>query len=189
MKRAIYGLVAACAVALPLGAALAQEYTQGTAYVEPRGGVYGSTNSNVHVMGTYGGAAGYYVMDGVAVEAEGLGYAVDQDVSRANALGQKSTHEETTGAVGVAGMARWNFVRTPKGTLFVGAGGGGLFADKEVPTGGSKQSGLGQADLGGTLGLSKNVSLRASGRYQHVGEFSDKGLDNLGGHLGLKISF
>lgn len=188
MNRTLATLVVLGALTLTVPGARAQEYTKGTTYIEPRGGVYGTTNSKVQVMGTYGGAAGYYVMDGVAVEAEGLGYSVRQDVSRATALG-RSTHEETTGAVGVAGMAKWNFVRTQKGTLFVGAGGGGLFADKAVPTGGSKQSGLGQADFGGTLGLSKNVSLRASGRYQHVGEFSDKGLDSLGGHIGLKISF
>jgi hypothetical protein len=188
MKHAIYGILAASLLAMTLGVALAQEYTKGTAYVEPRGGVYGTTNKKVHLVGTYGGAAGYYVLDGVAVEAEGLGYSVGQDVPRATALG-RGNHEETTGAVGVAGMARWNFVRTPKGTLFMGVGGGGLFADSAVPASGAKQSGLGQADLGGTVGLSNNVSLRASGRYQHLGEFSDKGLDSLGGHLGLKVSF
>ena len=189
MKRALCGLIAASVLVLANGSAPAQEYTRGSAYVEPRGGVYGTTNSKVHLVGTYGGAAGYYVLDGVAVEGEALGYAVGQDVPRPSALGRSTSHEETTGAVGVAGMARWDFVRTPKGTLFVGAGGGGLFADKAVPSGGSRQSGLGQADIGGTVGLSKNVSLRASGRFQHVGEFSDKGVDSLGGHLGLKISF
>ncbi|WP_300154460.1 hypothetical protein [Solidesulfovibrio sp.] len=187
MKR----LAATCALAalcvFPVAAA-AQEYTQGTSYVEPRGGVYGTTNPNVNVVGTYGGAAGHYVMDGVALEAEGLGYAVDQKTKTATPQGMASK-SETNNAVGVAGMAKWNFVRTPKGTLFVGAGGGGVFADKELPEGGQKNSGMGQTDLGGTVSLGKNVSLRAAGRYQHLGSFSDKGLDSLGGNLGLKISF
>lgn len=188
MHRVIHGVLATGILALSLGVALAQEYTKGTAYVEPRGGVYGATNKKVHAVGSYGGALGYYVADGVALEAEGLGYAVGQDVPRATAVG-RSTTEKTTGAVGVAGMARWNFVRTSKGTLFVGAGGGEMFADQAVPSGGHRNSGLGQADLGGTVGLTKDVSVRAAGRFQHVGDFSDKGLDCLGGHVGLKISF
>ena len=187
MKR----LAATCALAalcvIPTVAA-AQEYTQGTSYVEPRGGVYGTTNPNVNVVGTYGGAAGHYVMDGVALEAEGLGYAVDQKTKTATPQGM-AAKSETNNAVGVAGMAKWNFVRTPKGTLFLGAGGGGVFADKELPYNGQKNSGMGQTDLGGTVALGKNVSLRAAGRYQHLGSFSDKGLDSLGGNRGFKISF
>ena len=188
MKRAIASVAAACALLVQAGTSPAQEYTQGTSYVEPRGGVYGSTNRNVKVIGTYGGAAGHYVADGVALEAEGLGYAVDQNTKRPTATGE-SSKEDTVNAVGVSGMARWNFVRTPKGTLFVGAGGGGIFSDKPVPYNGSKSAGAGQADLGASVTLGKNVSLRAAGRYQHVGEFSDKGLENLGGNVGLKISF
>ena len=188
MKRFVTVLAATCALLLQVGAASAQEYTQGTTYIEPRGGVYGTTNPNVNVVGTYGGAAGYYLRDGVAVEAEGLGYAVDQKSKKPTALGE-STKSETNSAVGVAGMARWNFVRTSQGTLFVGAGGGGVFADKPLPYNGEKQSGMGQTDLGGSVALNKNVSLKAAGRYQHLGSFSDKGLDSLGGNLGLKISF
>jgi len=188
MKRAIACLAATCTLLTLIGVALAQDYTQGTTYIEPRGGVYATTNPNVHVAGTYGGAAGYYLTDGVAVEAEGLGYAVDQTVKKATPLGM-SSKDITNNAVGVSGMAKWNFVRTSQGTLFVGAGGGGIFAEKELPTGGSKQSGTGQADLGGSVSLAKNVSLRVAGRYQHMGSMSDKGLDSLGGNLGLKISF
>jgi hypothetical protein len=188
MKRAVLSLAAICALLVQAGAALAQEYTQGTTYIEPRGGLYATTNPNVNVVGTYGGAAGYYIVDGVAIEAEGLGYAVDQTTKRATPLGV-SSKEETNSAVGVAGMARWNFVRTSQGTLFVGAGGGGVFAEKPIPYNGNKQSGAGQADLGGSVALSKNVSLKVAGRYQHLGSLSDKGLDSLGGNVGLKISF
>lgn len=187
MKRAICTL-AACAALLQAGAVAAQEYTQGTSYIEPRGGVYGTTNKNVNVIGTYGGAIGHYVADGVAIEAEGLGYAVDQTTKKATPLGQ-ATSEITNNAAGVTAMARWNFVRTPKGTLSVGAGGGGVFAEKDLPYNGSRQSGVGQTDLGASVALGKNVSLKAAGRYQHLGSFSDKGLDSLGGNIGLKISF
>lgn len=187
MKRlAATSLLAALCV-FP-GSALGQEYTKGTSYIEPRGGVYGTTNPNVGVVGTYGGAVGHYVMDGVAVEAEGLGYAVDQTKKTSTPLGQASKNE-TNNAVGVAAMTKWNFVRTPKGTLFVGAGGGGVFAEKDLPYNGQKNSGMGQADLGGTVALGKNVSLRAAGRFQHLGSFDDKGLDSLGGNVGFKISF
>lgn len=188
MKRLLASVAAACALFAQAGGATAQEYTRGTSYVEPRGGVYGTTSKDVNIVGTYGGAAGHYVADGVALEAEGLGYAVDQTTRRATPLGL-SAKEETNNAVGVSAMARWNFLRTSQGTLFVGAGGGGMFADKELPSGGSRQSGLGQADAGASVALGKNVSLRAAGRYQHLGSFSDKGLDSLGGNIGLKISF
>jgi hypothetical protein len=187
MKR-LAATCAACILLTCSGGASAQEYTKGTSYVEPRGGVYGTTNPNVGVIGTYGGAAGHYVADGVALEAEGLGYVVDQQEKKVTPQGL-ATKNETNNAVGVAAMAKWNFMRTPKGTLFVGAGGGGVFADRELPYNGEKNSGMGQADLGGTVALGKNVSLRASGRYQHLGSFSDKGLDSLGGNVGLKISF
>ena len=188
MNRAIATLLAACAALAPPALASAQEYTQGTSYVEPRGGVYATTNPNVNVVGTYGGAAGHYVADGVAIEAEGLGYAVDQTTKKPTLLGQ-ATSETTTNAVGVAAMARWNFVRTPKGTLSVGAGGGGVFAERELPYNGSKQSGVGQADLGGSVAIGKNVSLKAAGRYQHLGAFSDNSVNSVGGNIGLKISF
>ncbi|MHC1710535.1 MAG: hypothetical protein AB9872_00025 [Solidesulfovibrio sp.] len=188
MKSAMAIVAASCALLFQVGAAPAQQYTKGTTYLEPRGGVYGTTNPNVNLMGTYGGAAGYYIVDGVAVEAEGLGYAVDQTTKRPTAYGMASK-EDTTNAVGVAGMARWDFVRTNKGTLYLGAGGGGLFADKALPYNGSKQSGTGQADLGASAALSKTVSLKVAGRYQHIGAFSDKGVDGLGGNLGLKIDF
>ncbi|MEA4857160.1 MAG: hypothetical protein AAGU21_08695 [Solidesulfovibrio sp.] len=187
MKR-LAATCAACALLTGISGASAQEYTKGTSYIEPRGGVYATTNPNVDVVGTYGGAAGHYVMDGVALEAEGLGYAVDQKVKRTTSLGEATT-TESNNAVGVAGMAKWNFMRTPKGTMFVGAGGGGVFAEKELPHNGQKQSGMGQADLGGSVALGRNVSLRVAGRYQHLGSFSDKGLDSLGGNVGLKISF
>lgn len=189
MQRVTAFIALACVVGVWTGAALAQQYTKGTTYIEPRGGVYGTTNPNVNVVGTYGGAAGYYVADGVALEAEGLGYAVNQQEKRLTPLGQQSSRNETTAALGVAAMARWNFLRTHKGTLFVGAGGGGVFAEKALPYNGEKNSGMGQADLGGTVALSKTVSLRASGRYQHLGSFSGDGCDSLGGNIGLKISF
>ncbi|EFL50431.1 conserved hypothetical protein [Solidesulfovibrio fructosivorans JJ]] len=187
MKRRVM-ILAACVLLLGAGAVPAQEYTKGTTYLEPRGGVYGTTNPNVNTIGTYGGAAGYYVMDGVAVEAEGLGYAVDQQKKTRTVLGE-ATQSETTNAVSVAGMARWNFLRTHKGTLFVGAGGGGVFSDKKLPYNGETGSGMGQADLGASVALGKNVSLKAAGRFQHMGSFSDSGLDSLGGNVGLKISF
>jgi hypothetical protein len=188
MKRAATIFAASCALLVQVSAAPAQQYTKGTTYIEPRGGVYGTTNPNVNTMGTYGGAAGYYIVDGVAVEAEGLGYSVDQTTKRPTPYGM-AAREDTSNAVGVSGMTRWDFVRTNQGTLYLGAGGGGLFADKQLPYNGSKQSGTGQADLGASAALSKNVSLKVAGRYQHIGAFSDKGVDGLGGNLGLKISF
>jgi len=86
-------------------------------------------------------------------------------------------------------MARSSSVRPSSEPLSLGAGGGGMFDDKALPKDGFKQRDKVQTDLGGSVPLSKNLSLKAAGRYDHLGSISDKGLDGLGGNLGLKISF
>lgn len=183
MKRVLYGVAAASALALTIGVAKAEQSTQGSSYVESRGGLHGTSGSTAS-----GGAAGYYVRDGVALEAEGLGYGTDQSPNRAVAVGRSSL-DTSPSAVGVAGMTRVDLLRSSKGSLSMGVGGGGVVGDKPLPADGVKQGATSQADLGATVGLSKNVSLRATGRYQRQAEFTDKSADNLGANLGLKISF
>lgn len=181
-------LLAALALTLPAVRALAEDHAAGEMYVEPRGGVYGSTSETVTVMATYGGAAGVYVLDGVAVEAEGLGYYIDQNKKVATP-GGPGTKDYSTDAAGAGINARWHFARTSQGSVFVGAGGGALFSGRAVPATGTTQSGTGQADLGVSYSVTKNVSLKAAGRYQHIGAFSDTGASALGGNVGVKITF
>jgi len=182
MKRVLYGVAVVSALALPFGPAKAEQYSQGSSYVEPRGGMYSTTSPTAT-----GGAAGYYVRDGVALEAEGLGYAADPSPNRATASGLPAV-EETPSAVGVSGMTHVDVLRTPKGNLYLGLGGGGVMSDNAAVSG-TRQGATSQADLGASVGLSKNVSLKAVGRYQRQAEFSDKSTDNLGANVGLKINF
>lgn len=188
MNRAIIVLLAACAALAPPAAASAQGNAKGTSYVESRGGPDAVATPAGNATNASGGAAGHYVADGVAVEAEGIRYGVDKDAktpSPHRAAGKEDVNKTT----GVSAMARWDVVRTPKGAVSVGAGGGGVFSDKELPNGNARQAGAGQADLGASVAIGKNASLKASGRYQQLGAFSDKSMDSLGGNIGLKISF
>lgn len=150
MKRALVLFAATGALLVQVGAASAQEKTQGTTTIEPRGGFNGAVNPKGNVAGTNRGAGSYAVSDS---------------------------------------MARTSSVRPSSEPPALGTGGGGMFDDKALPKDGFKQRDKVQTDLGGSVPLSKNLSLKAAGRYDHLGSISDKGLDGLGGNLGLKISF
>lgn len=176
MKRVLYGVAMAGMLALPLGSATAEQYSQGASYTETRSGV-----SNPMTPNATGGAAGYYVRDGLAVEVEGMRYSSTQTPSRLT-TGLSGT-EDTPTSTGVAGSTRVDIVSTPTSNVFMGLGGGGHVSD------GSATGATSRADLGASVGLSKNVSLHAVGRYQRQSEFSDKATDNLGANLGFKISF
>jgi hypothetical protein len=105
--------------------ATAEDYRRGTSYVEERGGVYGTTGDEAHRLSTQGGAAGYYVADGLALEAEGLGYSEDSETPRTpdgTTIGQNGTMD----AMGTGVMAKWHIVHGKKGSVHVGAGTGGL---------------------------------------------------------------
>lgn len=181
-------ILAACVLAAFAGTAQAREYAKGTVYMESRDVASGTVNPVLPGAGASGGAAGCYVADGVAVEAEGQGPAAKRADKTRPAPGA-AVQDDADSPSSVAAMARWNFVRTPTGTLYMGAGGGGVFADKPLPSTGERQSGMSQADLGGSVDLSRNVSLKAAGRFQHMGTFSGDGAGNVGANVGLKISF
>ncbi|EHJ46513.1 hypothetical protein DFW101_0496 [Solidesulfovibrio carbinoliphilus subsp. oakridgensis] len=85
-------------------------------------------------------------------------------------------------------MARRQSVRPTAEAPSLGVGGGGVVDDKALPTERDKVRDKGP-ELGGSVPLSKTVSLKAAGRYEHLGSIADKGFDGLGGNLGLKISF
>jgi hypothetical protein len=85
-------------------------------------------------------------------------------------------------------MARRQSARPALEAPSLGVGGGGVVDDKALPKERYKASHTGP-ELGGSVPLSKTVSLKAAGRYEHLGSIADKGFDGLGGNLGLKISF
>ena len=176
-------LLAAGVFSLALGAALAEEPAKNRQYVEERGGLDGTAGPD-----TRGGAVGYRLRDGLALEAEGVGYGQEATKGRRTVRGQ-DPGAATPEAVGVTGMARVRVAGTDKAAVQVGVGGGGIVADKPATGSGVRQGAASQADIGTSLGLSRNVSLKATGRYQRQNEFSDRGKENLGANLGLRISF
>jgi len=189
MKRALVSLAAVCVLIAQATPGASQEYTSGPTSMEPRVGGYGITNFTNKKITPSGAVAQQHVADGAVVENTGAGAATDQTADR-RALPGHDSRETVTNAAGAAGMARWDFVRTKKGTLSLGAGDGGVFSNTELPYTRSKHGGAGQADLGSSVALNKNVSLKAAaGQYQRLGEFSDKGFEHFGGNLGLKINF
>uniref|UniRef100_I2Q267 Uncharacterized protein n=1 Tax=Desulfovibrio sp. U5L TaxID=596152 RepID=I2Q267_9BACT len=85
-------------------------------------------------------------------------------------------------------MARRQSVRPTVEAPSLGVGWGGVVDDKALPKERDKSRDTGP-ELGGSVPLSKTVSLKAAGRYERPGSIADKGVDGLGGNLGLKISF
>ncbi len=188
-KKVMFVLAAVClTLACAAGAVLAQQFKQGSTYAEARGGVYGTTNENVNVIATYGGAFGYYALNNVAIEAEGLGYYVDQNKVTTTKAGESKKDDQASGG-GVNVIAKWHMVATPLASMYVGAGGGGVWTDKNIAYNGDKNNWTGLAEMGMTVSLSNSVNLRAAGRYQHIGAFADTGVNALGGNLGLMFSF
>jgi len=188
-KKIMFVLAVIClTLACATGAVLAQQFKQGSTYVEARGGAYGTTNENVNVIATYGGAFGYYALNNVAIEAEGLGYYVDQNKKAVTANGETSKNDQANGG-GLNVIAKWHMVATPQASLYVGAGGGGVWTNNNIAYNGDKNNWTGLGEMGMTVSLSNSVNLRAAGRYQHIGAFADSGINALGGNLGLNFSF
>lgn len=189
-KKLMFTLAVFClSLAFATSLVFAQTFKEGTAYVEGRGGAYGTTNKNVDVIATYGGAFGYYVFNNVALEAEGLGYYVGQQKKTTEITGAQSVKDSPTNGAGVNVLAKWHFVSTPQASAYLGAGGGGLWTQDKVAYNGEKNNWTGLTEVGMTVNLAKTLDLRAAGRYQHIGAFSDTGVDALGGNLGLMFTF
>jgi len=177
-----------CLLCLTVVYAAAQEFKAGTAYLEPRGGVYGTFDDHVQVIATYGGALGYFVVDNLSIEAEGLGYYIDQQKIDATGMGMAAKKDAAT-ALGGSLMARWHMAATDQASFFVAAGAGGLWADRKVPYRGMQYSVTEQAELGATVKITEGFNIKLAGRYQHIGTFDKNGLSALGGNLGLNFTF
>ncbi|NDY57842.1 hypothetical protein G3N56_13985 [Desulfovibrio sulfodismutans] len=192
MSRAQTGISMVLAVAAIMVAAgpsaRADDYRQGESYVEKRGGVYGTSGDNATRLSSQGGAAGVYVANGLALEAEGLGYTTDP-AAASTPDGRPVGQSGETDAMGTSLRTKWHVVRGKKGSLHLGAGAGILSGD-ESGLGKSSISQTNSADLGMSLNMSKSVSLKAQARYQNIGGIGSSGTtEAMGGNVGLKISF
>lgn len=188
-RKLILALVVACLIlAVSAGWVMAQNFTAGSFNFEPRFSAFGATNPRVNSIYMYGGAVNYYILDNVALEAEGMGVYVDQSKHFETALGTGSKSSPASG-IGANLNARWHFIATSQATMFLGAGFGGLWADTQVPYNGFENNLTENAELGATYALTQQLSLKGSVKYLHIGQFSNQGIDAFGGTLGLNVSF
>lgn len=167
---------------------MAQTLSAGTFNFEPRFSAFGTTNDRVNSIYSYGGALTYYVFDNVGVEAEGMGVYINQSkvFESGYGVGTKST---PANGIGGGINARWHFLATGPATMFVGAGVGGLWADAKVPYNGFENNVTENGELGATVSLTQQLSVKGSVKYLHIGQFNEQGVNGFGGTLGLNVSF
>jgi len=182
-KKGILGTLI-LAVVMAAGLAQAKSLDAGTVYLEPKAGFYGNSNHNVSSVFTYGGEVGFFAIPDLSIGAEVLGYSIEQKKS-----GSTQTNANTIGGVGASAILRYYFVDAQPVSLFGGIGLGALFADQKIPHNGSDTLFSQLAEVGLNVFVADPVSLQLAGRWQHFGDYSDKGLDNWGGNLAIKFVF
>lgn len=183
-KFLIFGLL--LAFCLTAGLAQAKTLDAGTFYVEPKVGFYGNSNKNVGSMFSFGGEVGYFLIDGLSISGEALGYAVYQ--KKIPFSWAKSW--ETVGAFSPIGILRYHFVNEANYSIFAGIGLGGFFSGTPVPRNGYTSNLTEIAEVGFNVFITDMVSLQLAGRWQHIGPFSsNKGADNWGGNAAVKFVF
>lgn len=184
LKRSlVLGLILAFGLSANLAAA--KTLDAGTVYIEPKVGLYANSNDRISSMFSYGGELGYFVVDGFSVGFEALGYVITQ---KRTAWGGNGNYE-TVNAFSPIAMLRYHFVNDEKFGVFAGIGLGGFFSGVPVPRNGYTSNLTEVAEVGFDVFLTNNVSMQLAGRYQHIGDFSNKGADNWGGNLAIKYAF
>ena len=190
LRKIFLVLTGVCLIlAASAGWVLAQTYTAGTASVEPRVGLFGTSNKHVSSIWTYGGAAGYYIADNVALELEGLGVYVNQTRPLWITPGYLADLDRTGHGFNGNLNIRWHMLTTSQASLYIGGGMGGLWTDTKVPYNGSENSLTENCTIGGTLAITQHMNVKGGFRYMHIGEFSDHGINAFGGDLGLNFTF
>lgn len=181
-------LVLGLLVAFGLSAGLAQAKTldAGTVYVEPKVGLYANSNDRISSMFSYGVEGGFFVADGFSLGVEALGYVITQ---KRNPWWSGNANYETVNAFSPIVMARYHFINQEKFSLFGGIGLGGFFSEVKVPRNGYSSNLTEVGEVGMNVFLSDAISLQVAGRYQHIGDFNNKGADNWGGNLAVKYAF
>jgi hypothetical protein len=193
LKRSLFlGLL----LAFALSSSLAQAKTldAGTFYIEPKVGFYGNSNNRIGSMFSAGGEIGYFVIPGLSLGAEFLGYSVYQ---KKYPLIHANTWENV-GAFSPIGIIRYHFINEQNYSVFAGVGLGGFFSEVKIPRNGYTSNLTEIAEVGFNYFLTDMISLQLAGRWQHIGEYGSsgsginnapKGSDNWGGNLAVKFVF
>lgn len=179
-KIAALSIITAMAALLLTSHAFAGSLDKGSSYTETREMVY-DAGGDVGDLKAKGGAVGVYVADGVAIEGEGMSYKIRSESEKRD--------EAAKEALGAAIAARWHFIQGEKGSMHVGLGAGGFVADKPLKSEAAAQSLSQQAEMGLSVSLKDNVSLKAGGRYQRIGDALGPDVEAMGGNFGVKVTF
>ena len=189
-KTFILGLL--LAFGLTAGLANAKTLDAGTFYLEPKVGIYGNSNKNIGSMFSAGGEVGFFAISGLSIGAEFLGYAVTQKKN----IFTSSNSWETVGAFSPIGIIRYHFINEQNYSVFAGVGLGGFFSGTKIPRSGDTSNLTEMAEVGFIYFLTDMISLQLAGRWQHIGDWDydknsriQKGSDNWGGNLALKLVF
>ena len=192
MVKKILILGVLLAFGLTAGLANAKTLDAGTFYVEPKVGIYGNSNNRIGSMFSFGGELGYFIIPGLSLSGEFLGYAVYQKKFIVSSINQW----ETVGAFSPIGIVRYHFVNEPNYSIFAGVGLGGFFSGTPVPRNGYTSNLTEIAEVGFNYFLTDMISIQLAGRWQHIGYWTNNnssrgqtGSDNWGGNLALKFVF
>ncbi len=182
MKRVL--LFAATAVLLLFGAVAAQAASTDAErfYIQPEVGLYGASQDDVSTIFTYGVSGGFFVIDGLAVGGEFLGYYMSLDDQKFN-----NEYSHANG-FGFNGLVRYHAVTSEYASFYIGTGLGGLFTDEKIDYDGYYSHLTLPVDVGFTYDITDQFSVDVGGRYQRIG-FSENGIDAWGGNVGMNINF
>ena len=168
-RTIVLALVLACGLSASL--AQAKNLEAGTAYVEPKVGIYANSNSRISSMFSYGLEGGFFVVDGFSLGVEALGYVVTQ---RRHYWSSSNGNYETVSAFSPIAIARYHFINEEKFSVFGGIGLGGFFSGVKIPRNGYDSNLTEVAETGMNVFLTERMSFQLTGRWQHIGEFSNR---------------
>ncbi|MBI4524099.1 MAG: acyloxyacyl hydrolase [Deltaproteobacteria bacterium] len=124
---------------------------------------------------------GYYVIDNLSINLEGVGYGIDQD--------------NDTGAVGLDLLPRWHYMRAADWSLYLDGGAGIIYSNNRLGESGTHFNFTLQGGLGVTYHLTGNLIPITGLRWFHIsnariqGKDRNVGFDSPMFYLGLMKPF
>ena len=197
--------IAAC-IAASSGQSLAADESGSGGYIAPKTEVLGVFNNKVNSpMVNYGAEAGVNLSNNVSLGVDVLGTYMSQRTHNPvglnnNALTNSavmggpvsvaSNPWQSTNGLGGDGLINWSFYKTDNFGLYTGLNLGFTAFDHVTPANSGASFLFKEgAKLGFTARLTESLDLDTAAKFDHLGEFSDKGLNGLGGSFDLKYHF
>ena len=148
-------VVVLCMLCCP-GFAVAQElFEKGTRSFQLYGSYADTFRLGDEQTKTLNAALGWYVYDRFSINVEAVGYSFE-------------TEGQDIGAGGADLLFRWHVLARERFSLFLDAAGGGLYAEDEIPLGGTHYNWIARLGGGFTFELWDDVHLMSGVRYLHM---------------------